>query len=270
MSGFIEEFMHSGSVTTGSFCARRDFLKMLLAAPLVMRRSWFALLRVRIGILSDDANHDALRGARMSVQESQRAATLLNADLIVSERAAEDGPQITAWLNGLAAVVLACTPEMVGRLLSQLDAANVVVVNCAAPPDAVPGLCKAGVRSVWPATRSSGNAVVWDASLEKFGAEQLNARYRSMYRARMTPLAWSGWFAVKLLWESAARAGSGDARALDTFLSSPRAVFDGHKGQMLRFGKDGVLRQPLYRISRKNGRKQVVELEPSQVALPCT
>ena len=40
--------------------------------------------------------------------------------------------------------------------------------------------------------------MLWDASLERFGATQLNDRYRRRFGVGMDGPAWAGWFAAKL------------------------------------------------------------------------
>lgn len=88
--------------------------------------------------------------------------------------------------------------------------------------------------------------LAWLPTLERFGAQQLNDRYRSATGAEMTSDAWLGWLAVKMLAEAALRARSTDGVVLRRQLRDPRARFDGHKGVPLRFDEHGVLVQPLY------------------------
>lgn len=89
-------------------------------------------------------------------------------------------------------------------------------------------------------------ADAWTPSLERFGAAQLNDRFRERFgaSARMEGPAWGGWFAMKMLAEAALRAGTGDVVPLRDALL--RSRFDGHKGTPLSFSGDGVLSHPLY------------------------
>ncbi|CAN5725101.1 hypothetical protein BH23GEM7_BH23GEM7_22680 [soil metagenome] len=105
---------------------------------------------------------------------------------------------------------------------------------------------------------------LWHHELERFGAGQLNDRYRARFGRAMEPLAWAGWMAVKVLWEAAARARATDAAALLAFLESGRARFDGHKGTQLSFRRwDHQLRQPLYIVrSGQNAPGEVVAEVP--------
>jgi ABC-type branched-subunit amino acid transport system substrate-binding protein len=89
-------------------------------------------------------------------------------------------------------------------------------------------------------------AVAWHPSLERYGAAQVNDRYRLAYKRSMTERAWLGWAAVKLVTEIALRPGSGN---LGTAMLEPRPL-DGHKGRALRIrSRDGQLLQPLYVIA---------------------
>ena len=89
--------------------------------------------------------------------------------------------------------------------------------------------------------------VLWGSTLERYGASQLNDRYRAKYHLDMDGGAWAGWFAMKLISESSLRAGSNQAARLLAYLESPATSFDGHKGWPLNFrSADHQLREPLY------------------------
>ena len=88
-------------------------------------------------------------------------------------------------------------------------------------------------------------AAAWHPSLERYGAGQVNDRYRLAFMRGMSERAWLGWAAVKLATEIALRPGSSDLGA--ALLDAP--AFDGHKGRPLRIrASDGQLLQPLYVI----------------------
>jgi ABC transporter substrate binding protein (PQQ-dependent alcohol dehydrogenase system) len=97
---------------------------------------------------------------------------------------------------------------------------------------------------------AGGRAEAWDARLERFGADQLNQRFRARFGEGMDSRGWVGWFAVKLLWESTLRARSPAPDAITRYLASGAAQFDGHKGRPVSFRAwDHQLRQPLYVVS---------------------
>lgn len=96
----------------------------------------------------------------------------------------------------------------------------------------------------------SNSVVLWAPTLERYGASQINDRYRGRYHLPMDAGAWAGWVAVKIVVEAALRARSSHADAILSYLESPVANFDGHKGWPLSFRvADHQLRQPLYVVS---------------------
>ena len=102
-----------------------------------------------------------------------------------------------------------------------------------------------GVAVPWP------NPVLWAPTLERYGASQINNRFRAKYQIPMDGGAWAGWVAVKIASETALRVHSVDPKAMLSFLESASTSFDGHKGWPLSFRvSDHQLRQPLYVMSR--------------------
>ena len=201
--------MHSHSALAGSFCAsRRDFLKVLAVLPFSLGE-FRSGLHVRIALVHDGSFGDVLNGARMSLSEIQRAADLLGFDVSASEHTnARDLPDVAG------------------------------VVAAVREPDALAGIDVPIINTGVAAPR--GNVwhigdVEWDGDGVKFGAAQLNDRYRLAHEAKMSSHAWAGWFAVKVLWEAAVRSRSATPQAIQQFLESPGAAFDGHMGRPLRF-----------------------------------
>ena len=118
---------------------------------------------------------------------------------------------------------------------------------------------RAGLR-VHPAAATTARAALpdatsrvelWHASLERFGAEQLNQRFMRRFGVAMDSDAWAGWIAMKIVSECALRAEDTSPIALRRALADPKAHFDGHKGRPLSFDPhDGALIQPLYVVAR--------------------
>ena len=105
------------------------------------------------------------------------------------------------------------------------------------------------------------SVVLWDSRLERFGASQLNDRYRAAAGSGMDGDAWAGWAAVKIAAESALRSRSTDPSSLRSYMESPTTQFDGHKGWPLSFRPgDHQLRQPLYMVVRSRGTARVVDI----------
>ncbi|MFN2563813.1 MAG: hypothetical protein ABR499_02215 [Gemmatimonadaceae bacterium] len=93
---------------------------------------------------------------------------------------------------------------------------------------------------------------LWHHTLGRYGAAQLNERYRRRFGADMDAAAWAGWMAMKILTEAALRARSTQAVDLTRYVARPAARFDGHKGEPLAFDRrTGELRQPLYVVARE-------------------
>jgi hypothetical protein len=108
------------------------------------------------------------------------------------------------------------------------------------------------------------NGVAWHPALERFGAGQLNDRYRKRFGAEMDERAWAGWMSIKILVDAALKMGTSDRCALERFLLSAQGRFDGHKGVPLFF--DPVTRelvQPRY-TPRPSGEPEVVDVHQNQ------
>lgn len=234
---------------------------LLLAAPAARAQSPPADT-LRIGLVLPDSAartvemRSAARGVEMGVEEARHAARLFGREvrLVTGSDAARlvsvDGVQALA--GGFA--VDEC------RALGELaDARGVPWLNVGCADDALRGAgCHAAAFHVAPSAAMladaaagagvpGGRAEAWDAALERFGADQLNQRYRARFGEPMDASAWAGWFAVKVVWESALRARSTDPAALRAWMARDAAQFDGHKGRPLSFRAwDHQLRQPLY------------------------
>ncbi|HMC54202.1 MAG TPA: hypothetical protein VKH19_03445 [Gemmatimonadaceae bacterium] len=190
---------------------------------------------LRVGTLIDPRDHDLDAGLSFGADEANRSAVLFG------------------W--GLQRVTLAAVPRddtMVHALvvgsLADTSALHVPVIAVRCGLAAHPFLLNACA----PATNADAGerTVLWHESLERFGAQQLNDRYRAATRTPMTDDAWLGWFAMKMLAESAFRAKSVDSHALTAWLTNPTTQFDGHKGAPLRFDGGRRLRQPSYVLRR--------------------
>ncbi|HKY98834.1 MAG TPA: hypothetical protein VJL35_13325, partial [Gemmatimonadaceae bacterium] len=194
------------------------------------------------------------KGFELGTAEAARSASLFNVE-VSSQRLPVDGIK-----SSNAAVVFTCADETTTReVAEQCAQAGIIHVNCGSRADALRrNFCSAstfhveasqamydGARALAPDAK---RIELWDAALERYGAAQLNDRFKSFSGEKMTGAAWAGWFAVKVVFESYLR-GSGD---ILRWIASDTAQFDGHKGSPLSFRSwDRQLRQPLYAI---NGR----------------
>lgn len=208
----------------------------------------------------------ALAGVRLGAHEVERAASLFGTTFELHQAHAS-GPSATARA---AEDVIA--RHAVHVLIGGADAAaadaladvardrQILFFNVGTPADAIRRLChpmmfhlqpsaaviacaRAAVDDVPP----DAQAVVWHPSLFRYGAAQINERFRDASGTGMDGRAWAGWMAVRIAFDAAQRAGSTSPAALAEHLASPRAIFDGHKGMQLSFHPDThELRQPLY------------------------
>jgi hypothetical protein len=217
---------------------------------------------LRIGLVLPDSAartgemRSAARGVRMGVEEAARSAALFGRTVVLIEgddadRLVTDG-RVQALLGGFA--------EAECRALRDVaEARGVIWLDLGCDADALRGReCRpmsfhlapsAAMRTdaAAQAAVAGGRVEAWDARLERFGADQLNQRFRARFGEGMDSRGWVGWFAVKLLWESTLRARSAAPGALLRWLESDAAQFDGHKGRPLSFRTwDHQLRQPLY------------------------
>jgi hypothetical protein len=167
-------------------------------------------------------------------------------------------------------VLIAIAPADVDTLAAFAEGRGLIFLNVSSRGDSLRAGCRrnsfhiAGSNVMYanarrlnarqdPAVSAGGNAgnamVLWAPGLERFGASQLNDRYRAAAGSEMDGDAWAGWAAVKIVAESALRAQSTQPARLRAYMESPTTQFDGHKGWPLSFRPlDHQLRQPLYMV----------------------
>jgi hypothetical protein len=201
--------------------SRREFLALAASFAAAPSLQPFVPKRLHIALIHSPFYATAAKAAAMSAREAQRAASLLKRELqfstVLDTKYTRAQP---AW----TAVIVATRRRLeLPRTLPVVDIAN--------DPN-----CDHHYFFLRPATKLA----LWHASLERFGAAQLNDRFRAA-RIPIDDQAWLGWFAVKMLWEAGVR-----GKALDSM------SFDGHKGRALTFGRTPVLMQPLYQLSADN------------------
>lgn len=93
-------------------------------------------------------------------------------------------------------------------------------------------------------------AVLWEPTLDTSGAIEFNLRHRNRWDGQtMDGPSWSGFHAVKVLYDTAAFGRSLDGPTLVDYLETPNAVFDLHKLLGASFRPwDHQLRQALYLV----------------------
>ena len=101
----------------------------------------------------------------------------------------------------------------------------------------------------------------WDASLDQWGATQIQNRFMKLNSRRMTPLDMQAWTAVRMIGEATSRTKSGDPKAMFDFLKSPVFSVAAFKGQRLTLRDWNLqLRQPILLV---DGR-MVVSVSPQE------
>jgi ABC-type branched-subunit amino acid transport system substrate-binding protein len=270
---------------------RRSFLRGLalaaggaLLAPLSARSAPPRAEVLRIGLAAPPAGHrpavveSAVRGVTLGVEEAARTGELFGRGI---ELRTADAAEAGIGAGGVAALVGGWDEESCRELGALADSAGILFLNVGCASDAVRGAeCRRAVFHVEAsaamrrdalagsgAGAGAASAVLWHPSLERFGAAQLNDRFRARFAAEMDGPAWAGWMAVKALWEASLRARTTEPAGLRAHLEREGTQLDGHKGWPLSFRAwDRQLRQPLYLVAPAEGGTRVVGEVPARPA----
>lgn len=257
--------------------ARREFVRAaaragatLLAAGSGFR---FALPRgqdaLRIAFVLDrgDAAIRAARGVTLGVEEAARTGELFGRTIELATLGSTAALGVLARAEPVAALIGGFDEASFGALAETASALGALFINVGCRADALRGECRphvfhveAGERMYADALAARGDdaaqateAVLWHPTLERFGAAQLNDRFRARFATvgmGMDGAAWAGWMAVKVLWEASLRARTMEAGGIRDYLAREATQFDGHKGWPLSFRAwDRQLRQPLYLVA---------------------
>jgi ABC transporter substrate binding protein (PQQ-dependent alcohol dehydrogenase system) len=101
----------------------------------------------------------------------------------------------------------------------------------------------------------------WDASLDQWGAIQMQNRFVKLNSRRMTALDMQAWTAVRMIGEATSRTNSGEPKAVFDFLKRPDFSVAAFKGQRLTLRDWNLqLRQPILLV---DGR-MVVSVSPQE------
>lgn len=223
---------------------RRAFLQSLLAVGALAGAGRLAFAqqarRISLGLLLDPETPEG-RGASLGLDEAHRVGELLHMEIT-------SGPASGFALIGLEPP----KPET-----------NAVFLAAATP---TPSSGPAWDVTSSPAFRRQAlgrykdrkdlRVADWHSGLMKFGAEELNVRFRRRFGQPMDERSWHGWVAVKSAVELALRYPGGDPK-----LRIGDLRLDGHKGMMLSFDpQDRHLIQPVYVVDAQG--KLVDQVEP--------
>lgn len=242
-------------------------------------------IQLRIGLVTGGgtaapAEASIARGVRLGAAESKQTAQLFGDDIQLFE-ADGAGPAAVAGADRLVSSnkieILIGTSGVDADALSRFsERHHILFLNAASRSQSLRSACNrytfhveatdamysiaarqgnlasSPARSAVPRSLGAGtdSIVLWSSVLQRFGASQINDRYRDKYAAGMDGGAWAGWAAVKFGAEAALRARSASPSRLLAYLESPATQFDGHKGWPLTFRlSDHQLRQPLYVVA---------------------
>ena len=267
--------MRASQIFFSAYATRQTTLNMLRSVALVALCSRIVsaqtLPSLRIGLVtrrnSVASSQSIERCARLGATEAKQTATLFGGDVVLfaepvsatAERAAQN------LLSTRKVQILIGSADADAEALSKFaEAHGILFFNVASRAPALRAACRrytfhieAGDSMYANAAKRIGShnaTLLWSPALERYGASQINDRYRSKYGAAMDGGAWAGWVAVKIAAEAALRAHSAAAAAVLAYLESPSTSFDGHKGWPLSFrSNDHQLRQPLYVASPRSG-----------------
>jgi ABC-type branched-subunit amino acid transport system substrate-binding protein len=217
-----------------------------------------------------DAAASAARGVTLGVEEAARTGQLVGRRI---ELVTVDSVEAAAGLRGDArasALIGGFDDTQCEALVKLAHRTGVLMMNVGCRADG--WRAEACARNVFHVEASesmyadalaargedgevAASAALWHPSLERFGAAQLNDRFRARFGGEMDGPAWAGWMGVKVLWEASLRTRTTDSRRLRAYMESGRTEFDGHKGWPLSFREwNHQLRQPLYLVGGPSSR----------------
>jgi len=134
--------------------------------------------------------------------------------------------------------------------LAGLEAGGVEAMVTGFPyPEAQTRAFYAASRDAAPRLGTGHRVASWEATIDAYGARELNARYRMTYGDPMDDSAWAVYQGVKVLYEAAFFGGGTDPATVTGYLVDPQSVFDVWKGIGTSFRPwDRQLREPLYLV----------------------
>jgi ABC-type branched-subunit amino acid transport system substrate-binding protein len=248
---------------------RRDFLMWSSLAGAAAMRQRGPVVRIVLLTAAGAPPRASEMGVRMSVEEVERSALLFGGEIRLTRvtgdaRVAATAGELATIVKRerTAAIIGGAHPEECAALARVADRQGTLYFNVSSSDDALRGaecrpttfhvipsaaMYRDALARAEPPAESDARCVAWDASLVRFGADTLNQRFHTRYGQAMSGESWTGWLAVKMLWESALRAKTAEPSALAALLTRDATRFDGHKGRALTFRAwDHQLRQPVY------------------------
>lgn len=244
----------------------------------------------------DSRGISAQRGAALGAEEAAHAGELIGRRFILLTEEADSPAELEAAAErmreqGAIALVGGFDTPSCTALMEIAERHRVIFLNIGCPADAFRNnsgrftFHVEAADSLYRAARATATAsaadpadslpVLWHAGLSRYGAAQLNDRFLAQSGTPTDAPGWAAWMAMKIVWEAALRTAPADPVAIAAFLSSQDALFDGHKGEQLRFDPiTHQLLQPLYLADRATlasaQAQETASMAPSGEIVPLT
>jgi ABC-type branched-subunit amino acid transport system substrate-binding protein len=266
--------------------SRRVALFSVMLAALASRvPAQSTAIDLRIGVVTPrsaatPAEIATLKGIRLGIAEATQTARLFGDAVETFEARADatSGGAVRAaeFLSSARKVqiLIGVAPGDADTLSRFAEQHGLIFLNVASRSDGLRAACRRNsfhiqasdimystAAHLVPSAGPRGSIALWDRRLERFGASQLNDRYRAVAREGMDGSSWAGWAAIKIVSEAALRAGSSEPSRIRSYLESATARFDGHKGWPLSFrADDHQLRQPLYMVAESGAAARITDI----------
>lgn len=208
-------------------------------------RRWFV-------VHTDDAEGTALRErVAWSLDERHFGARIVGRQAVAAGGGDVEAVATAARRANADLIVLLLSAEDQLRWLGGLDEAGVETLVAAFPyPEAQTRVFLQAARDASPRLGASFRSLAFEATLDAYGARELNARFRQQFGHPMDPPAWAVYQAVKMLFEAATFGGSLESDAVRAYFEAPTTVFDLYKGIGTSFRPwDRQLRQSIYLVN---------------------
>jgi ABC-type branched-subunit amino acid transport system substrate-binding protein len=204
-------------------------------------RAWF--------LVTEDTPVHRTRRARLVAQFAQRHwGGRIVADLTVTE---QEGfaPALRAISGSRPDIVfLMQSPAEQLRFYTEYEQAHLPyeVTGFPDPVTQTRTFFGALLRAAPRTARGNIRMVSWEPTFGAIGGPQLAQRFQGRWKQPMDGPAWTSWLAVKIVWDAFTHARDSRPGALQRYLESAGALFDGYQGIGLTFRPwDHQLRHPV-------------------------
>ena len=255
---------------------RRKWLLLLPFVAFGNREAWAqrvntagAERRISIGVVGDSVSGARPnRGIILGTEEAAHTARMFEWEVVVvrppDSLSAADAVRhlaqlgVTAIVGDFSGTTLPLSGEVSRPLVFDIGQSfRTAERRCGDAPLRVLPL-RDSARLATAGNRAQGiKRIAWHSSLERYGAGQLNDRFRARFGDDMDERAWAGWMATKILIDAVLKTGTTNARKLKSQLTD-KTGFDGYKGVPLYFDPETrELVQPLFYLTEAGELEEV-------------